>query len=124
MSKILGGLAAIVALAGCAAVAPMSGTGVAAAPRPPARAAFLSADLAGKDAAALDALLGAPELTRVEGEGEFRRYAFAECAVIVILYPDDQGVRRVMRIDAGALAADGSKPDLDFCLAAGRTRAG
>lgn len=82
--------------------------------------AFLrQADLNGKDAKALDDLLGVPALTRAEGKGEFRRYAFSSCALIVILYPDDKGAARVQTVDAAAKISGEPKPDLDQCLARG-----
>ncbi len=109
-------------LAGCTTIegrgaAPTAPTAVQEAPSTPA---FRAGDLEGKDGADLDAALGAPDLTRVEGPGEFRRYTLAECALIIILYPDDQGVKRAARLDAGALLAGEEKPDLDRCLARGK----
>ncbi len=83
--------------------------------------AFLIADIKNKDAAALDALLGAPDLARVEGEGEFRRYMLSDCALIVILFPDNEGTKRAAQIDAGALVSGAEKPDVDACLARGKT---
>jgi hypothetical protein len=76
-------------------------------------------DLAGKEARALDALLGAPALKRAEGRGEFRRYAFASCSLFIILYPDEKGAPRVQEIDAGPKISGEEKPDLDDCLARG-----
>ena len=77
------------------------------------------ADLQGKDVRALDNLLGEPALKRAEGKGEFRRYAFEACALIVILYPDEAGAPRVQRLDAAAKISGSPKPDLDQCLARG-----
>lgn len=113
-----------VILAGCATtgggVADSPPAAGAAKPPLPSRPAFVAADLAGKDAATLDALLGAPDLTRAEGAGEFRRYDLADCALVIILYPDERGAKRSVRLDAGALDTAAEKPDLDRCLARGR----
>ncbi len=77
------------------------------------------ADILGKDAKALDGLLGAAALSRKEGAGEFRRYALKECSLIVVLYPDEEGRAKVTHIDASADASGEDKPSLDACLAAG-----
>lgn len=118
--------AALLLAAGCATTgAPTAGSS--AEKRPPGAAgagkgepAFRLADFEGRDGAALDALLGEPALVRREGEGEFRRYMLDECALLVILYPDDNGERRVARLDAGALVSGAARPDLERCLAAGK----
>lgn len=114
-------LAVLLLAAGCATAGTSEqsagGSGEAGALREPA---FRVADFDQKDGAALDALLGAPDLTRVEGAGEFRRYMLADCALIIILYPDDAGVKRAARLDAGALTSGGDRPDLDACLARGK----
>ena len=112
-------LAVLLLAAGCATAgtSEQSAAGAGGAPGAPA---FRVADFDQKDGAALDALLGAPDLTRVEGAGEFRRYTLADCALIVILYPDDAGVKRAARLDAGALTSGGERPDLDACLARGK----
>lgn len=126
MSRILGGLALSLVAAGCASVAetkdPVSGA-AARREQAPGEPVFRAADIAGKAGPEIDALLGAPELTRVEGAGEFRRYMLAECALLIILYPDDNGVKRAARLDAGALTSGADKPDLDRCLALGKARA-
>lgn len=88
----------------------------AAAPKP----AFVRSDLMGREAKALDDLLGAPGLVRREGEGEFRRYALSGCALIVILYPNDRGKRAAAHLDSAAMRSGDPKPDLDACLAKGR----
>jgi hypothetical protein len=120
------GLAGMIGL-GAAACASggAQGPGVksAAGPRGGGKPAFQRADLAGKEAAAIDRLLGAPALTRREGPGEYRRYPFAECVLIVILYPDDKGRISVREIDAAAQVSGAPKPDLDRCLARGPARA-
>lgn len=110
------------AAAGCATAVPAGADAPpAAAKKTPAGPRFLAADLKKMSAADLDRALGAPALTRVEGTGEFRRYMLAECALMVILYPDEKGERRVARLDAGALVSGAAAPDLDACLAAGKT---
>lgn len=76
-------------------------------------------DLAGKEARVIDERLGVPALKRAEGKGEFRRYAFLSCSLIVILYPDDKGKVRVQHLDAAARVSGDPKPDLDQCLARG-----
>ena len=106
------------ALAACATDggAPRAG----AASGAPSQPAYLLADIAGKEAADLDALLGAPDLTRREGDGEFRRYGLAGCALLIVLYPDENGQKRAASVDAGALKSGDEKPDLDLCLARGK----
>lgn len=76
-------------------------------------------DLDGASAADLDAILGAPALVRREGDGEFRRYALAECSLIIVLYPDGSGLLKTREIAAAALRAGAEKPELKNCLAAG-----
>lgn len=85
----------------------------------PAKPVFRQADILGRDAKSLDALLGAPALVRTEGAGEFRRYALAECSLIVILYTNDKGEFSAGHLDAAAKSASAGKPDLDLCLARG-----
>lgn len=89
----------------------------------PEKPAFRMMDIAGKEAADIDALLGAPDLTRSEGEGEFRRYTLAECALLIVLYPDEKGVKRAATLDVGALKSGEEKPDIDRCLARGKPKA-
>jgi hypothetical protein len=109
------------AAAGCATTA-ATPAGVPAASTKKARSEpqFLAADFENATAADLDKALGAPALTRVEGTGEFRRYMLDACALMVILYPDEKGERRVARLDAGALVSGEDAPKLDECLAAGK----
>lgn len=126
LARVFSGLFLSLLAAACASVAGTKTPAAEAAAHreaAPGKPAFLAADIAGKSGAELDALLGRPDLKRVEGAGEFRRYAFAECALIVILYPDDQGVARAGKLDAGALVSGAEKPDLDRCLAFGRATA-
>jgi hypothetical protein len=85
----------------------------------PAAPVYTLDELLGAEPVAVDALLGAPALTRREGDGEYRRYPLKECALIVILYPDDQGLVRAAHVDTAALQSGEEKPDLDACLAAG-----
>lgn len=117
-------LAVIIAASACASTGVNGGTGTAKSAGGPAKApVFRSSDIDGKSAADLDALLGAADLARVEGEGEFRRYALAQCSLLIILYPDEKGVRRASSVSAGALGSADAPPDLDACLAAGRAPA-
>lgn len=109
------------AASGCATTAATpDGAPISGVKKAPSEPQFRAAELAKMSAADLDKALGAPALTRVEGTGEFRRYMLAECALMVILYPDDQGERRVARLDAGALVSGAAAPDLDACLAVGK----
>ncbi len=71
----------------------------------------------GAEAVTIDGLLGAPTLTRQEGDGEYRRYALNNCVLIVILYPDEQGASRAVHLDAIAENSEAEKPDLNACLA-------
>ncbi len=112
------GLAAIGLAAGCASLAEAPAKPEAAA-RLPEKSVFLQADVLGLDGEALDRLLGPAGLTRREGSGEFRRYAFERCELIVILYPDESGKAAVRRLDAAAKNSGEDKPDLDRCLAGG-----
>lgn len=110
-------------LAACATVEPPDGRAVSTRDaRPavePAAPIFVRDEILGRDAPALDAMLGPAALIRREGEGEFRRYPLAACSLIVILYPDEKGVRSAGHIDAAARASGEDKPDLDLCLARG-----
>lgn len=111
--------AALAALSGCAT--PIGGASTVKAGAAPAQGApvFQRTDIIGLDAAALDDLLGPAALVRREGAGEFRRYAFARCALIVILYPDESGMAAARRLDAAARLSGEEGPDVDDCLAGG-----
>ena len=115
---------AAAALAGCASTGAdvKPAAGAPSLPAAPSKPMFLQADLMGRDAKALDDLLGAPALVRREGEGEFRRYGLADCALIVILYPDKAGKRAAAHLDSAATRSGEAKPDLDMCLARGLAR--
>lgn len=117
-STLAAGLLA--ALTGCASVGGGAIGGAQGAAGAASKPAFVASNIAGKAAADIDALLGAPDLMRIEGAGEFRRYSLADCALIIILYPDDTGTRRATQIAASALKAGEPKPDLDQCLARGK----
>lgn len=115
-------LSAAAILAGCASAGIKEGAappGASAAPKSPARPVFQQADILGLDADGLDRLFGAPSLARREGVGEFRRYAFARCELIVILYANEAGASAVRSLDAAARRSGEAKPDLDDCLAGG-----
>lgn len=109
-------LLACFSLAACATTSPGASSTKAS---PPGKPAFTQADLLGLDADAIDERLGEPALVRREGAGEFRRYALADCALIVILYPNDQGSVAAAHLDAAAKSSSEEKPDLDRCLAGG-----
>lgn len=118
---IVTGMAAAAACAtGGGAVGPRAETGATGAK--PGKPAFRLTDISGREAADLDALLGAPDLARREGEGEFRRYSLADCALLIVLYPDEKGLKRAVSVDAGALKSGDAKPDLDLCLARGKAQ--
>ncbi len=89
------------------------------APIIPAAPVYVLSDISGASPQVLENLLGAPSLTRREGNGEYRRYDLSTCALIIILYPDEGGVVRAAHIDTAAVNAGGDKPDLNACLAAG-----
>lgn len=113
--------AGLVLLAGCATTGVDAPGAAPTAQRAPSKPAFLQSDIVGLDGKSLDTLLGAPALTRREGSGEYRRYAFSRCEVIVILYPDQSGKSAVRSIDSAAKMSGEAKPDLDECLAFGRS---
>jgi hypothetical protein len=56
---------------------------------------------------------------RTEGAGEFRRYALADCSLIVILYTNEKGEFSAGHLDAAAKVSGEEEPDLDGCLAKG-----
>ena len=85
----------------------------------PSAPVYKTDDILGASAAALDALLGQPALSRKEGKGEYRRYALSTCSLIVILYPDDTKKPTVAHAEATAMNTETLKPDLETCLAAG-----
>ncbi|MGD9800612.1 MAG: hypothetical protein AB7F91_05145 [Parvularculaceae bacterium] len=113
-------MSVLIAASACATASAPSASGKAGAHNAAGEPAFILADLADKSADEIDGVLGAPDLVRIEGAGEFRRYALADCALIIILYPDDAGVKRAKRLEAGALTSGAEKPDLDRCLARGK----
>ena len=80
---------------------------------------FATADVIGANSGELDALFGAPALTRREGEGEFRRYSMSSCELLVVLTPGTDGVERVVHLDAAARQSGQEKPTVENCLAAG-----
>lgn len=105
-----------VMLASACATAPGPET-QAGAPGAPSRPAIDPGDLMGQSPATLDEILGKPALTRREGPGEYRRYALEACALIIILYPDEQGQSRVAHLDAAALRSGEENPAVEDCLA-------
>ncbi len=118
LSPISAMLAALVLLTACSSTNPDTLLS-AAKPAAVSMPVFQLDEILGAAPAMLDNRLGAPALTRREGDGEFRRYSLSTCTLIVILYPDDAGVVRAAHVDAAALTSDEEKPNLEACLAAG-----
>ena len=113
-----------VLLAACATNADRAATPVAGAPSAaPSRPIYRLADIEGRTAAEINAVLGAPGLVRREGRSEFRRYDLAACAIIAIVMPDGEGAMRARTIEASALRNGEEKPDLAACLAKGPKQA-
>jgi hypothetical protein len=106
-------------LAACATTPTASAPKAKAVAPAPAAPVYTLGDFQGARAGDVDALLGAPALTRREGNGEYRRYALTTCTLIIILYPDETGAAKVAHVDATATSSTGDKPDLNECLAAG-----
>ena len=90
----------------------------------PTEPAFVLDNIIDAEPSALDVLLGEQSFTRREGDGEFRRYSLSTCMLIIILYPDENGVQRAAFADAAPLDSEMEKPDLEACLAAGLGRIG
>ena len=88
-------------------------------PAAPSAPVYVVDDIMNASADAIDALLGPAALTRKEGDGEFRRYSLSECALIIILYPDETGKPRAAHLEATARSSGAEKPVLKDCLAAG-----
>lgn len=120
LGKSLGCITAAIWLVGCASIRPSTPEVVADEPALDAEPAMAPEDILGRSAAALDDILGAPALVRHEGPGEYRRYAYKDCALIVILYPDETGAPKVAHVDAAALNSDEENPDPAACLASVR----
>jgi len=112
------GAAALLLMSACSTT-PEPAPGVVESPAAPSAPVFILDDILGATPAQVDALLGAPTLTRREGDGEYRRYALQDCTLIVILYPDETGAARTSHVDAAAQSAGADKPDLGACLARG-----
>jgi len=108
-------MAAASVLAGCGSVSPPGFAARRGGEAEPG-AAYIAGDLLGLSAPVLESAFGAPALTRREGEGEFRRYSFETCALLVFLYPNDAGVDAVRHLDATALSGDAPRPSVDSCL--------
>ncbi|WP_425410469.1 hypothetical protein [Hyphococcus sp.] len=117
--KIISTIAVCLASAACATAPQTPGPEPIAAPIAPAPPAFRLDEFLGAGPDAVDAMLGAPALTRKEGAGEYRRYSLSTCSLIIILYPDETGTQKVAHVDTTALQSASEKPDLEDCLAAG-----
>ena len=111
--------AAALLLVGACSTSPDPAPSVFESPAEPLTPVFVLDDILGATPDQVDALLGAPTLTRREGAGEYRRYALQDCTLIVILYPDETGAARASHVDAAAQSASADKPDLGACLARG-----
>ena len=114
--KALSAAVILCQLAACAtAPAPSSGVAERVEPAAPQRPAIDPSDLIGLKRDGLETLLGAPDLSRKEGPGEFYRYAMTNCVLIVLLYPDEKGDVRVEKIDATAATSGAPKPSVETC---------
>ena len=112
-------LAALSTVVACASNGENPAASGAMGPAAPSSPVYLRSSLEAASASTIDDVLGAPSLTRKEGEGEFRRYSLSTCRLIIILYPDENGVMRAAHMDATSNLSGEEKPDLDACLAAG-----
>ena len=83
----------IVAMAAGCATAPSDvvSDGPAAPASAPIKQVDLASQIAGADAKKIEALLGEPAFVRREGAREFRRYAYEDCTVFVMMEPDEAG---------------------------------
>ncbi|WDI32751.1 hypothetical protein PUV54_06015 [Hyphococcus flavus] len=113
----IGGL--MLAAAACASSPEPDETVVVPPPLEPAEPVYVLGDILGADVDTVEAMFGAPALSRREGDGEYRRYAMSTCSLILILYPDEMGKPQVAHVDTTALGTSDEKPDLEECLAAG-----
>ena len=116
--RYIAGLLALLLMGACSTT-PDTAPRVSESPAVPSTPAFVLDDILGAAPDGVDALLGAPTLTRREGDGEYRRYALQDCTLIVILYPDETGAIRATHVDAAAQTSGAEKPDLGACLARG-----
>ncbi|MEO1707968.1 MAG: hypothetical protein AAFR69_09575 [Pseudomonadota bacterium] len=74
-------------------------------------------DLVGADAQTADALLGAAPVGIIrEGSGEIKRYAGADCMLLVILYPDNRGNRTVQAVEGSAARTSAPPTNTQSCL--------
>ncbi|MGB0570988.1 MAG: hypothetical protein ACPGQM_02805 [Alphaproteobacteria bacterium] len=72
--------------------------------------------LVGLETYRIDALIGGPNLTRSEGDGELRIYRSATCILHVFAYPR-AGVRQVTHIEARTTEGQIAGAEADACLA-------
>lgn len=120
LTKISTMLFAVAALSACATVPDVSSEASEEAVQAPSAPVFVLKEIENRSLSEIEAVLGAPDLTRVEGEGAFHRYDLAACGVVIVFYPDSQGSRFAQHIEAVSSVAGEEAPDLDACLAAGR----
>lgn len=121
LTKISTLLSTVVALSACATVpsAPPDASADAVLIKP-SEPVFVLDEVENKSLSEVEAVLGAADLIRVEGEGSFHRYDLARCGVVIVFYPDSQGIRLANHIEAISSVAGEEAPNLDTCLAAGR----
>jgi hypothetical protein len=82
----------------------------------PAAAQLTQATLVGRTDTELRASLGAPELTRAEGDGAMYTYRLPGCALLVFLHKAEPAGYKVTGAQAGPLSRGGATPDVDACL--------
>ena len=110
---VIAGMAAAIALAGCAPSAPRPAT---AAPPPPGYSAAGLERVLGQDAAGLIRLFGRPDADTREGPGRRLQFAGRFCVLDAYLYPKGAGEAHVTWVDARE--PDGSGIDRASCVAA------
>ncbi len=72
--------------------------------------------LFGQETSRIDALIGAPDLIRSEGDGELRIYRNTACVLHVFAYPRG-GVRQATHIEARTTDGQIAGEEADACLA-------
>jgi hypothetical protein len=87
----------------------------------PAAAQLTQATLVGRTDAELRTTLGAPELTRAEGDGAMYTYRLPGCALLVFLHKAEPSGYKVTGAQAGPLSRGGATPDVDACLKSAAT---
>ncbi len=121
MGALFAGLSLVAACAERASLAPSDAqpgsVQNAAALRPaPKGPAPTSQSMMGKDASAIENLLGAPTLLREEVGAQIWQYAGAHCVLLLYLYEDGGKLYRVAHMEARIKGAPND--NVDVCLAA------